>query len=775
MKFIDVQKASRLNKKLMAVSMLCLYLLSCESVQQEEPEIQEPVKEKKEVVTKEKKTPEVIEILSPLKDLEQKSIKLDLPSRKGIDKENFQPPTYRIVDYLKSTSSNPESFDEKVDIVLKMENVALRKAIAAFADEAVLDFQYVVDQGVKGSIQAEIEIKQKLTRYDGWKLFEKVLFMGGAYATVDPGNIIRIMPFSKMPKEERLLIKGDPKANVAIELIEIFKIPAADIITSVKPFMTDGSSATVLTKSNSVLIVETPENMEKLRSLIQLLDQQGQEGWPQRAYECTEADSETILTEMENLLPVLGFNLANKNATDPNGVKMASIDRLKIIVFSAPTEEVMNEISKWLKIFDFTDSGEEEKLYSYPVKHGVATDLVEALQTFFPNTTAGGSSTSTGGSGSSTSSRAGSGSTGSPSRGGIRAQQLNRRPSTPQTNRPPTPRPPSRNSNNSQEEKPTLFDMPLTVFEDSRRNKLVIRSTPRVFSMVKAILTHLDAPAMQVMVQVTAVEVDLTDNLEYGFEFAAHDMFGLHSGSVSSVNGAGAFREIGFQNGEVEDDGAGNDVNILPANGVNLLLRRAGVNNEFAFVQAVAGETKSELLFCPQILTMNGKEAEINIGQEVPIKLSNSESISGGAVENIEYRDTGVILRVTPQISADRNINLILSTEISSIAADTIPGIESPIINQNTISTELTTENNETILLGGIILKRNSDSHSGIPLLKDVPYLGWFFSGTRDNESKKELVLFVKASVIDSRSDYEKMIDRYNNALEFKAESPELE
>ena len=113
---------------------------------------------------------------------------------------------------------------------------------------------------------------------------------------------------------------------------------------------------------------------------------------------------------------------------------------------------------------------------------------------------------------------------------------------------------------------------------------------------------------MQVMVQVTAVEVDLTDNLEYGFEFAAHDMFGQHSGSISSVNGRDAFREIGFQNGEQEDDGDGNDVNILPASGVNLLLRRTGVNNEFAFVQAVAGETKSELLFCPQILTMNGKK-----------------------------------------------------------------------------------------------------------------------------------------------------------------------
>ena len=89
-----------------------------------------------------------------------------------------------------------------------MENLPLINAIVAFADESVLDFKYFfVDPGVKGTVQADIQIKDKLTRYDGWKLFEEVLYMGGACPTVDPGNIIRIMPFTKMPKKSVFSLK----------------------------------------------------------------------------------------------------------------------------------------------------------------------------------------------------------------------------------------------------------------------------------------------------------------------------------------------------------------------------------------------------------------------------------------------------------------------------------------------------------------------------------------------------------------------------------------
>lgn len=747
-----------------ASAFLCLALLGCSSVEDEkELERQTELNVKKHQASEKVKIPDVIEAISPLKELNENRIKLNLPTRDGVKKVSSTPLTYRLADVMKAKAGDPKTFEEKVPVSLFQDNTDLLLAIDAFKE--TLGFQYIVDPGVKGTVKADIELKDDngLTRYQAWKLFEEVLYMGGAYATLEPSGIIKIMPFIKMPKEKRLLLKGQNNGNVTVEMIQLLKMPATEVVNNLRPFMTDGASVTVLTRTNSLLIVETPGNMEKLHSLIRMLDTNGQNGWPQVAYQCTEMDSATIIAEMQTLMPVLGFTVSQGNAADPTGVKIGSLDRLSVIIASAPTKEALIEVQKWLKVLDTTDSLEQEKVYYYPVKHGIAEDLVNAVTTFFPNTTSGRGATGSGGN--SSSSRAGSGSTnrGGSTSGGIRAQQLNRTPTSQPRNNNSTRRPTTSNGTRAAntEEPLTVFDMPVTMFEDTRRNQLVIRSSSRTYSMMKAILNHLDAPAMQVLIQVTAVEVDLSDSLTYGFEYAAEAKFGEGTGTVgvgTEEIGAATFSPAGA---------------VSP--GISALLQSAGVENEFAFVQAVAGDSNSKLLFCPQILTMNGEEAEINIGQEVPIR-SGSSTTDGTVQDNIEYRDTGVILQVTPQISADKRVTLTINTELSSVAEESgDPLIDSPTFNENTISTKLVVDNKDTILLGGIIQKREGHSNGGVPFLRDIPFLGFFFSGTSTSSSKKELVIFVKATVVDSRSEYENMILRYKEALKYKAESPELD
>lgn len=755
-----------------AAAFLCLALLGCSSVDEEkEVERQTELEVKKHQEKKVEKIPDVIEAISPLKELNENRIKLELPTREELKVDNSTPLTYRLADVMKKRAANPATFDEKVPVSLLQDNTDLLLAINSFKE--TLGFEYIVDPGVKGTVKADIELKGEngLTRYQAWKLFEEVLYMGGAYATLEPSGIVKIMPFIKMPKEKRLLLKGQNNGNVSVEMIQLLKMPATEVVNNLRPFMTDGASVTVLTRTNSLLIVETPGNMEKLHSLIRMLDTNGQNGWPQIAYQCTEMDSATIIAEMQTLLPVLGFSLSQGNAADPTGIKVGSLDRLSVIVASAPTKEALLEVQKWLKVLDTTDSLEQEKVYYYPVKHGVAEDLVNAVTTFFPNTTAGRGATS-GSGGNSSSSRAGSGSSlnrgGSSGSGSIRAQQLNRTPTTTQLpqrtgstgssiRRPAT----SSGTRANGEEPLTVFDMPVTMFEDTRRNQLVIRSSSRTYSMMKAILNHLDAPAMQVLIQVTAVEVNLSDSLEYGFEYAAEARFGEGNGGVGVGNNLTGFPDLTSTTG------------VTP--GISALIQKAGVDNEFAFVRAVAGNSDSRLLFCPQILTMNGEQAEINIGQEVPIRSSSTFTDGGNETASIEYRNTGVILQVTPQISADKRVTLSISTEISSISDDTVGEIDSPVFNENTIATRLIVDNKETILLGGIISKNQSETTNGVPILKDIPILGALFSGTSNEGGKKELVIFVKATVIDNKSEYENMILRYKEALKYKAESPELE
>lgn len=695
-----------------------------------------------------KKTPSVIEVVSPLKELNANAAKLVLPNRTG---KPFvqQPLTYRLADVLKKRAKNPKSFEEKLQLNWTSASESLVDFITLAKEN--LNFEVIIDSGVKGTVQSEINLigDNMISRYDAWKLFEEILYMSGAYATLDPSGIIRISPFIKMPKEKRLLIKGEPRGNASVELIELRHNQASDILTNLRPFMTDGASATILTKSNSILLVETPANMEKLHALVKLLDNKGQAGWPQFAYQCKKIDSATLLGELQTLIPVLGFNITQGNNADPSGIKIGSLDRLSVIVLSAPTAEVLNEIKGWIVLLDTADSGEEEKVFYYPVKHGVANDLATAISTFFPNTTSGGGSTS----GSSSSTNSGGGNRSTSSRGGISAQQLNRRPSTPRT----TPQRGNATAS-STEEVISIFDMPVTVYEDTRRNQLVVRAAPKTYAMLQAILNHLDAPPMQVLITMTAVEVNLTDDLQYGFEYAAEAAFGKRTGTVGAGNALSAAVPA-----------------FIPGtSGITALLQEAGVANEFAFAQAVAGKANTRILFCPQILSMNGEEAQINVGREIPVQIGTSTT-DGTVQDNIEYRDTGTILTVTPQISSDKRVTLQVEVELSSLSEDVVEGIESPIINENLVRTRFVVDNNETILIGGIISKTKSDTSSGVPILKDIPLIGFLFSGITDNSSKQELVIFVKATVIETKSDYEKAMLRYKEALKYKKRSPELD
>ncbi|EDM28111.1 secretion protein XqhA [Lentisphaera araneosa HTCC2155] len=681
----------------------------------------------------------VIEVISPLQGVDG-SRNFTLPNRDG-SKDYEMQKLKRLADLMKERAPDPKTFEEKVSVFLTLDNVELGVVINEFSQ--VLSFQYLVDPGVKGFVKSSISLENSMTVYDAWKLFEQVLYINNAYASIDEAGIIRVFPLTKIAQDALASVPGQAQGNVNIVYYSLQNITAAEALPILKPFMSANASASVIPSSNALLIVETSANMDRLNTILQTMDANGQSNWPQIAYRCRFIDSAVLLAELQSAIPVLGFSLAageNQGA----GVKMASIDRMQIIVASAPSGAVLNEVYKWIQILDTAESEGATKVFYYPVRHGISADLVAALQLFFPNS-ANAASPQTNAS-NSTSSRA----------------------STNNTNNRTTPNRTTTNRNTTNSSDVTsiksLFEEPVTIFEDSRRNQLVIRTKPKTYSMVKAILRHLDAPAMQVMIQVTAVEVELGEGLEFGFEYAATDKFG------SGDNESG----VGVGSSTADTPSFGPPGGLDP--GISLLLQSAGVDNEFAFVQAVAGDSSSELLFTPHILTLNGEEAEINIGQNVPVRAGTTSTSSNNDFEQIEYRSTGVLLRVLPQVSADKYVTLDTEIVISSIVEQSPEEvlIDSPSFNENKVTTKLLIKNNETILLGGIIQKVASESTSGVPFLKDIPGIGFLFQSATTGSREKELVIFIKATVIEQKSDFQDVVNRYGNAMKFKNETPEV-
>ena len=723
--------------KSLCATVLAINIISCANVPEKEaPEPKPSFKLSQEAKPLIPQTG-IIEAISPLKALNKNS-KLILPQRAQMKNKAVPPLTYRLADIMKSRATEPKTFDENVSLNMPLDNVAVDIVIKTFRE--VLDFSYILDPAVTGTIKSEIFLDDAITRHGAWTLFEQVLFLSGAYANVDSSGVLRIMPLTKLPQDKQLQFAGKSGGTVSVEYFPLTNANAAEVLKTLSPFLSNAASTTIITRSNAVLVVETNENMDKIRDLIEMLDNKGQADWPQLAYKVNHTDSTTLLAELESAMPVLGFTVA-AGSPDGNGVKMASLDRMQVLVISAPTQSVLNELYRWIQILDTAESSDEEKVYYYPVRHGISTDLADAISIFFSNTSAGSSSSSKS-SNNNTSSRANS------NQNRATASQA------PSRNTPTRSNSSARRSN-SDEIPDSIFDYPVTIFEDQRRNQLVIRTVPKTFAMLNAILKHLDAPAMQVLVKVTAVEVELNKGLEFGFEYAARQDYGDYEGTGGVGN---AFT------GEPSFSPAGA---VTP--GISLLMEKAGIDNGFAFVQAVANDTVSKLLFTPQLMTLNGEEAEINIGSSVPIQSGSTTTVGSGTTNNVEYRDVGVILRITPQISYDKKITLEAEVELSSVSTEVIGAndIQSPTINENKIKTTLLVNDNEVILLGGIIHKSESKKTSGVPYLKDIPFIGLFFQGAQAGTKRKELLIFLKATVIDENSDHQKIINEFQEAVAY--------
>ncbi len=163
------------------------------------------------------------------------------------------------------------------------------------------------------------------------------------------------------------------------------------------------------------------------------------------------------------------------------------------------------------------------------------------------------------------------------------------------------------------------------------------------------------------------------------------------------------------------------------------------------------------MLSAPHIIVRDNEEAIIQVGAEVPI-LSQQLAVSTGglpSVQNqVQYRNTGIILRVVPTISNDGRVTLRIYQEVSDAVSNTItPQLQSPIITKRSASTSLIVDGNQVALLGGIIQSRTSKDTSGVPILSDIPGIGILFKNQKESVSNTELIVLIKANVINTPSE----------------------
>ena len=281
----------------------------------------------------------------------------------------------------------------------------------------------------------------------------------------------------------------------------------------------------------------------------------------------------------------------------------------------------------------------------------------------------------------------------------------------------------------------------MKIVADAKTNTIVVKALPSDYRGIKAIIEAIDATPQQVFIEVLILEVDLNNNLDYGAQWA------LNMGSVK-LRG-------------LTDSQSGK---VTTTAGTPFLKFTKG--NFEILMDILATNSKAKILSAPHILVRDEQPANIQVGNEVPI-LSSSGQQTGTTVtfQQVQYRDTGIILTVTPHIGENDFVTLEIKQEVSNAETTTTGVSDSPTFSTRKAGTSLVIKSGHTVSLGGIIEQRNEKSVSKIPILGDIPYLGNLFKTTSIANRRTELIMLITPYIANDAEDADSLTNAFQKKL----------
>jgi general secretion pathway protein D len=268
----------------------------------------------------------------------------------------------------------------------------------------------------------------------------------------------------------------------------------------------------------------------------------------------------------------------------------------------------------------------------------------------------------------------------------------------------------------------------LKISSDDYKNLIMVVTSPAEYKNILSLLMELDVPPRQVLIEATVAELTLRDELKYGLEWF-------------------------FRNKMLKGDYTLQTLFSVPTGGPGLVYQFISDSGKFnVAINAYALGDKVNILSTPRLMVLDNQEATIQVGTDIPIitgevTAADVPQAVPSIMRNIQYRNTGVILRVKPTINTEGLLTLNISQEVSEMGTNP-PGINSPTILMRRVTTTVVAAQGETIVLGGLISESKGFTVSKVPILGDIPLLGMLFKTTSKDNKKTELIIFLKPAII---------------------------
>ncbi len=626
------------------------------------------------------------------------------PTRPSTGAGFYRPGTGRLI--AGPAAGIAEVAERGGEIKLNFQNANLLEVVKVILGD-MLGATYVVDPRVQGAVT--MQTSTAIARDDLLPTLELLLRMNDAAVLVD-GAIYRVVPLANAATGVMSPQLGDSEVPLpegyGVRIVPLKYVAAEEMAQILDPFVAGGNNLLRTdSKRNVIILAGNGEDMTRLLETIRIFDVDRMKGMSVAMFTPNFVDARTLGDELESLLA------DPENGLMAGLVRFMVIERLNGVMAITPRPEYLRQIRDWVVRLDIESGSSGRRLFIYRVQNGKSGELAEVLNQLFEEDEA---------------------TDGLPKpklAPGLEPVTLRSKPAQGDEKAPA--KPPSAPASGEGLALPT--DAKVRIVADEPNNALLVLANAQEYRQVLNAMKQLDVVPMQVLIDVTIAEVTLTDNLEYGLEWTFDNYIKTNRGDFTGTG--------------LLDLGAGG---LSPRTGFSYAL--TGATGVRAVLNMLAEEGNLSVLSSPSLLVLNNQEASIQVGDQVPIATQQRQDTtdpSAPIINNVEYRDTGVLLNVTPRVNPGGLVIMEVSQEVSQVSEATALG---PTISNRSVKSNVAVQSGDTIVLGGLIQDQRDRGESGIPGLHKTPIIGPLFGTKSDNQRRTELLVLITPRAIADRN-----------------------
>ena len=569
---------------------------------------------------------------------------------------------------------------------------------------------YAVDPAIKGSIS--LRIKGKYSKESLLDLLNTILELNGLavtragedlYKVVRKGNSARSGSQIKAKGAKRLRLRpGD-----IIQVFQLQYLSAAQAAGALRNFVSASAVMVPEASTNSILIADTMTSLDKVSRILAIIDAPPFDHVHWEIFPLKATEAKKLSSDLQKIFKAPG--LYARPGQDTGGFFILPLETINAVLVATRWAGLLDIARNWIRELDRGEAEFGSQVYVYFVQNGRAKDIVDILNQLY-----GGSAKT--------------------DKGGQKKVLVKRGK--------------SRGTASGE------LAGNVEIIADDVNNAIIIKAASKDYQTITKVLKAIDVVPRQVLIEVLIAEVSLSKDTQYGVEWFIKNR-GI------KIGGKGYQGDISLSEGKTlsVDTGLGEGLTGLTYGLFN------GAGDLRGLLNTIASFSDVNILSSPTILSVDNQESSIEVGDDVPTLTGTTTTTGGTVTQSVQYRNAGIILKVKPYINDRGLVRLEITQEVSTVSDESTAGITSPRFRTRKASTNLIAEDGQTIVIGGLMQTQKTRTRSGIPLLKDIPVLGYVFGSHGFTTEKTELLIAITPHVIQSRAEADAITREFENKV----------